>query len=724
MRSFSRTALIAGLAALGAALASLPESAHAQTKTIGVLPARIQKEMAQGRRYALLIGIGKCQDKRIPKLDYTAADAKAMYAVLTDPSHGRFAKERVKLLLDEKATAKNIRRHFTWLRRNARAEDMVVVFYSGHGAPEGKRTYWVPYDAEIDDLDATAIPNDYITRRLAAIRAKRLITFLDSCYSAAIAEKEDKPKALFDQDFFKKFQGAGRVTITASDGQELSLESKDLRQGVFTHYLVQALKGKADTNGDGAVELEEVWAHVRKRVTDEAMKRGNRQRPQLIGSLSAGFLVSLNPGMVQRFGEQKKHLLELLGKKRITAVEYEEAMRVLDGEGAARMLPIVRDLADGKLAPRYYRSARAEALRGKGKPSPASPSLSTGSDRVASLLRKAEGQMSLNRLTSPKGESAYDTLREVLRAAPGHPEAIRRLRAIVKKYKAWARKRMAANDWNRAEQFLLSARKVTGEDPEVDDLLTRVRQGSRQGRERVEREKRRREAEARQERAKREVEGRETRARLARLERERREREKRALREKAKLEEERRRLQEEGRRFEEERKRREARLKRERTLRVFEGVWRVERSRPRKTRAAPHKPYNERISYTLTFRVEGSGLRGSYRRSSAHAYARGLRWVWRDSRTGRPCGRANRISARRSFQGSLRGGRTVSFASWRSAEILEDTCHDLAKYGVKSLLNILPSGVRLSADGRALRLKGVRWSAVLRGGDIVLRKVR
>ena len=223
-----------------------------------------------GRRYALLIGIGKYQDKRIPKLDYTAADAKAMYAVLTDPNHGRFPKKNVRLLLDERATAKNMRRHFTWLRRNARPEDMVIVFYSGHGAPEEGGTYWVPYDADIDDLGATAVGNAYITRELGRIRAERLITFLDSCYSAAIVEKKDKPKALFDQDFFKKFQGTGRVTITASDGKELSLESKELGQGVFTHYLVQALKGKADTNGDGAVELEEVWAHVRRRVTDEA----------------------------------------------------------------------------------------------------------------------------------------------------------------------------------------------------------------------------------------------------------------------------------------------------------------------------------------------------------------------------------------------------------------------------------------------------------------------
>ena len=219
--------------------------AFAQTKDIGVLPARVRKEMARGERYALLIGIGRHQDKRIPGLNYSAADAKAMYAVLTDPNHGRFPKKNVRLLLDERATAKGIRRGFTWLRRRAGPEDMAVVYYSGHGAPEEGGTYWVPYDADIDDLEATAVGNAYITRQLRRVRAKRLITFLDSCYSAAIVKKEDRPKALFNQDFFAKFKGAGRVTITASDGKELSLESKDLGQGVFTYYPCPGPQGQS-----------------------------------------------------------------------------------------------------------------------------------------------------------------------------------------------------------------------------------------------------------------------------------------------------------------------------------------------------------------------------------------------------------------------------------------------------------------------------------------------
>jgi hypothetical protein len=81
------------------------------------------------------------------------------------------------------------------------------------------------------------------------------------------------------------------------------------------------------------------------------MRRGNRQRPKLIGNLSAGLLVSLNPGVTKKFRVRRMKLVKLLQEGRLSGVEYEEAKKVLDGEGDARLLAIVRDLADGKLAP-------------------------------------------------------------------------------------------------------------------------------------------------------------------------------------------------------------------------------------------------------------------------------------------------------------------------------------------------------------------------------------
>ncbi len=186
-------------------------------------------------------------------------------------------------------------------------------------------------------------------------------------------------------------------------------------------------------NQDGAVELEEVWAHVRKRVTDEAIRRGNRQRPQLITkSLSAGFLVSLNPGVLPRFRKRQARLLALLQKRRVSGSEYEEARKVLDGEGDNRLLQVVRDLADGRLAPRYYRVARADVLRGNRK-RPAQPPAQKPRRRERKPERAASaGTGDLYIVSEPPGARIFIDGRDTGKKTPvlleGIPSGNRRVR--------------------------------------------------------------------------------------------------------------------------------------------------------------------------------------------------------------------------------------------------------------------------------------------------------
>jgi len=41
--------------------------------------------------------------------------------------------------------------------------------------------------------------------------------------------------------------GKGKVIITASSANEVNVENEELRHGVFTYYMLQGLRGKADT---------------------------------------------------------------------------------------------------------------------------------------------------------------------------------------------------------------------------------------------------------------------------------------------------------------------------------------------------------------------------------------------------------------------------------------------------------------------------------------------
>lgn len=249
------------------------------------------------QHYGVIIGIGEYKDKKIPGLDFTVADAQGIYDVLTSPEFGFFKKENLKLLLNEKATTRNIRYALeNWLPEHAVENDVVLIYYAGHGAPENESTYWVTYDADIDDLYDTALSNDELSKMLKKIKSKTVISFLDSCYSAATINRNWHARGLrFKEDPFKKFKGTGKVVITSSDGRQESLELEKFGHGVFSHFLITGLEGSADRNNDGFIVLDEVWDFVKHNVSETSRKFGLHQTPVIDGRHSTGIVLSRYP---------------------------------------------------------------------------------------------------------------------------------------------------------------------------------------------------------------------------------------------------------------------------------------------------------------------------------------------------------------------------------------------------------------------------------------------
>ena len=87
--------------------------------------------------HAVIIGINRYFDPNIADLTYARADAEGVYQALTNPDLGRFSPENVILLLDEKASQRKISTAIgTTLRRQADENDLVYIYYAGHGSAE------------------------------------------------------------------------------------------------------------------------------------------------------------------------------------------------------------------------------------------------------------------------------------------------------------------------------------------------------------------------------------------------------------------------------------------------------------------------------------------------------------------------------------------------------------------------------------------------------------
>ncbi|PIE34062.1 hypothetical protein CSA56_09100 [candidate division KSB3 bacterium] len=307
--------------------------------------------------YAVIVGIGQYQDERL-NLRFTVNDAQGLYDILTNPLYGGVPKDHIKLLLNEEATDRNIKRAIgRWLSRQAQEDDTVLIYYSGHGAPEGRDTYWVTYNADIDDLYTTALNNSDIADMLDRIHSRRVITFLDSCYSAATVIRKNQTRSVPTEIPWKKFAGEGRVTISASDGKELSLELEEYRHGVFTYYLLEGLKGQADSNADGIVEVDEIWDYVKYQVKEKSREAGNPQTPVFQGAITAGIPLTYN----KEHFEKKQHEKALQARQETLANFYEQgvietetficALNILNDGTSNRWLD---DLLAGKITPQLF----------------------------------------------------------------------------------------------------------------------------------------------------------------------------------------------------------------------------------------------------------------------------------------------------------------------------------------------------------------------------------
>jgi uncharacterized caspase-like protein len=236
-----------------------------------------------GERWAVVIGVSQYNSPDIRDLDYAAQDAQSMYDFLRSPAAGPFEEDHVLFLKDGNATAQAIREAMFVFLQKAEWNDLVVVYFAGHGAADPaipENLYLLPTDADVNALAATAFPMwDVKTALRRQIRAERVIVIADACHSAGTFAADDNP---INSSFSELFTPSRRLTLTAAAENELSLEDPRWGggHGVFTYQLLKGLKGEADADQNGIVTFNEAADYVMKTVQKDT---GSRQNPQRSG---------------------------------------------------------------------------------------------------------------------------------------------------------------------------------------------------------------------------------------------------------------------------------------------------------------------------------------------------------------------------------------------------------------------------------------------------------
>ncbi|HOX30831.1 MAG TPA: caspase family protein [Spirochaetales bacterium] len=278
------------------------------------------------RLYYLGFGISDYADSpAIPDLGFAAKDARDLELLFKKMAGTRFVEVRTRVLADGAATKAAVLSAKTFLA-DARPEDIFVLFIAGHGVQvdrEGRLLgaegagpdftyFYLTADTERARIRETAVEFEAIESLLQGIAPRNKLFLMDTCQSGeaeADALVAAAPGAGFRARALRPPEGrgvavqgvsavqaalrgrdrwiyndlarrSGAIVISSCRAGEYSYEATDAvswQQGAFTHEVIEAFKGKAETGyADGLITVSELRGYVQESV------------PRLVRELGSG----------------------------------------------------------------------------------------------------------------------------------------------------------------------------------------------------------------------------------------------------------------------------------------------------------------------------------------------------------------------------------------------------------------------------------------------------
>jgi WD40 repeat protein len=262
--------------------------------------------------YIVAIGVSKYRNAAYD-LRFASKDARDLVDTYRAAATREGAQGQVHVLdlTDERATREGIRQAREWLKQ-ARANDLVLVFAAGHGMTDDRQNYYFgTYDVDKENPSVNGLPYEDFEGLLDGIAALKKVLLIDTCFSGEIEKDEptvvapadtggagtvsvrafkpargsegtaddSAPRATgertgnvdvvrFQQELFADLRrGTGAVVISSASGSEYALEGPQWSNGVFTYALLNGLKnGRADANKDARVTVSELQVYVLEEV--------------------------------------------------------------------------------------------------------------------------------------------------------------------------------------------------------------------------------------------------------------------------------------------------------------------------------------------------------------------------------------------------------------------------------------------------------------------------
>ena len=222
--------------------------------------------------HGIIVGVSTYPVAIGPLPEACRHDAEDLAQLLISPACG-YPQGNVTTLLDSDATLDNIRAALRKVVADAREEDSVLIFFSGHGGviPSGSETSaLIPVDCDPYDPQSSVLLESELSSELSKIKARKVLVMLDACHSgAAVSLKALGTELRFgyeEKSLTRVASGIGRVVIASSRSSEYSVVFNGQRNSVFTTHALDGLRGKAFSRNDGLIRVFDLFNYVSEQV--------------------------------------------------------------------------------------------------------------------------------------------------------------------------------------------------------------------------------------------------------------------------------------------------------------------------------------------------------------------------------------------------------------------------------------------------------------------------
>ena len=261
-------------------LALLIQPTGIKADDVDQIPAAVTG-FQQPNTFLISIGIGSYRNRQIPSRKFASLDAQIVSNYFQ--ALGGIPASNILLLQDWKAIRSDIDEALLdWLPPRMNKDTVVIVYFAGLASVSSTgETFLVPYDGTATTT-SRAYPMKDLEAALSRLKAKQTVFLFDGDVSRM--GTDNRTKTALPQ---WNSTGSSTLHIIGTSGIGQGLEDDQHRHGLFTYYLLRAMRGEADTNRDGNVTLGETVSYLSQKVRWASKTYMNQeQRPFAVPAIS------------------------------------------------------------------------------------------------------------------------------------------------------------------------------------------------------------------------------------------------------------------------------------------------------------------------------------------------------------------------------------------------------------------------------------------------------